>query len=159
MWHIGVKSIFLCNRAFSQTGDLKKHIKTVHEGIRYRCDKCNKDFSDENYLKKHIAAIHEGLSKHKCDICGKAFSQKGDLTKHINGGSHRNDIKCEFCKRKFKGLKCYQKHINTKHKNKAIKSEVMDADFIDTGEKSTSTSDTIIKSETMEIKEDPLGIE
>ena len=49
--------------------NLKRHIKTVHEGERnFKCDFCEQSLIDLGALKKHIKTIHEGEKKYKCKI-------------------------------------------------------------------------------------------
>ena len=41
----------------------------------HKCDSCGKAFSFAGDLKRHIKAVHNnGLKDHKCDSCGKLFS-------------------------------------------------------------------------------------
>ena len=58
-------------------------MKTVHGGKYFNCKSCGKSFSQAGYLKKHIHTVHEGLKDHKCEFCGKSFSEAGTLKKHI----------------------------------------------------------------------------
>ena len=40
-------------------GNLKKHIKNVHEQLKnHQCDLCDKVFSESRSLKKHTKAVH-----------------------------------------------------------------------------------------------------
>ena len=53
-----------CGKFFNQTGNLKRHIKAVHDGERnYKCDSCGKSFAESGSLKKHMKAIHEEQRK------------------------------------------------------------------------------------------------
>ena len=73
-----------CNKFFSKEGNLKVHIRTVHEGHKdHQCEFCNKSFSHAGDLKRHIHTIHEGHKDHKCEYCGKSFSRSDHLKKHI----------------------------------------------------------------------------
>ena len=50
-----------CEKTFSSSGDLKKHIKAVHNGQKnHKCDLCGKSFSRAHYLKIHIDSVHNG---------------------------------------------------------------------------------------------------
>ena len=75
-----------CGKTFKKSGNLKEHIKVIHEGQRdHKCYNCGNNFSRPENLKAHIKAVHEGIKNHKCDYCQKRFSKSGDLKKHIKG--------------------------------------------------------------------------
>ena len=74
-----------CGKSFTTSGNLKRHIKTIHKGERnYKCDSCGKSLNTSGYLKIHINTVHEGQRNHKCDSCGKSFTASGNLKRHIN---------------------------------------------------------------------------
>ena len=67
-----------CGKLFSGAVNLKKHISTVHEGLKnYKCESCDKSFSYSGHLKRHILTVHEGHKDYKCQSCAKAFSEAG----------------------------------------------------------------------------------
>ena len=109
-----------CGKVFSSKGNLKEHLKHVHEGIKaYKCYVCHKTFSQNGNLKSHISSVHDGIHTHKCEMCKKTFSSKTGLKFHINKNhegvknpqslygktfsqnvslkSHINSHKCEKC--------------------------------------------------------------
>jgi len=47
-----------CEKSFSQSGTLNRHIKSVHEGIRYQCDYCEYAGTTTTCLKRHLANRH-----------------------------------------------------------------------------------------------------
>ena len=49
----------------------------------FECDSCEKPFSTVGNLRTHIKTIHEGQKDFKCDSCGKSFSQADSLRGHI----------------------------------------------------------------------------
>ena len=59
---------------------------------RVKCDSCGKSFSQARILKKHIDTVHNGLKDHKCDSCGKAFSDAQYLKTHMNSVQHINRV-------------------------------------------------------------------
>ena len=71
-----------CNYKTSIASDLRKHIKSIHEGVKYPCNQCQNKFTDMSNLRKHIKSIHEGV-KYPCDQCSYKATQMGDLKKHI----------------------------------------------------------------------------
>ena len=91
---------FQCNKTFSRARDLKRHINTVHEGLKpHKCNICGKAYND---LKRHINSVHDGLKQHTflC-FCGEGFSEARDLKRHINS-IHEG----------FNSLKTYSKQIS-----------------------------------------------
>ena len=73
-----------CDKTFSSKCNLKRHIKSVHEGVRdHKCEQCEKSFYYSHHLNTHIKAVHEGLKNHKCDTCDKVFAYKSRLRTHI----------------------------------------------------------------------------
>ena len=44
-----------------------------------KCDACGKTFTQAGDLKKHITTVHNSQKDHKCYSCGKAFSKAGNL--------------------------------------------------------------------------------
>ena len=61
---------------------MKKHIQTVHDGVKYPCDQCEKQFTQQSNLNKHILSPHEGI-KYPCGQCTKQFTELGSLKKHM----------------------------------------------------------------------------
>ena len=39
-------------------GDVKRHIDTVHEDVRYSCDQCDYKATDKSSLKTHLDSVH-----------------------------------------------------------------------------------------------------
>ena len=40
---------------------MRKHVESVHEGLKqYKCQQCDKAFGDDGNLKRHIKSVHEG---------------------------------------------------------------------------------------------------
>ena len=60
----------------------KNHICNIYE--LSKCDSCGKSFTETGSLKKHIKTIHKGKKVFKCDTCGKSFNTASYLNKHIN---------------------------------------------------------------------------
>ena len=54
-----------CEYVFTLAGNLKKHIKSKHEGVRYPCDQCDYLATASYNLKRHIVRRHEGV-KYPC---------------------------------------------------------------------------------------------
>ena len=47
---------------FMSKGNLKFHINSVHEKIRYKCNQCNNEFTQESSLRMHVKRIQDNLN-------------------------------------------------------------------------------------------------
>ena len=64
-----------CNKQFANQGNLTKHIKSVHEGVKYACNQCDKQYTDQSSLTKHIQSVHEGSSMLVISVTIKLLSR------------------------------------------------------------------------------------
>eukprot|EP00092_Neocalanus_flemingeri_P015619 GFUD01016907.1.p1 GENE.GFUD01016907.1~~GFUD01016907.1.p1 ORF type:complete len:876 (+),score=244.14 GFUD01016907.1:57-2684(+) len=55
---------------------------TEYNGV---CPHCDKTFSNDYKVKRHIETVHEGVKHWQCTICPKKFYEKKDLGRHIRG--------------------------------------------------------------------------
>ena len=73
-----------CDKMFKKFQHLKKHIKTVHEGVKeHKCSTCGKMFKQIGHLRTHIRNVHEGIKDQECKLCGKMFKMRGHLKAHM----------------------------------------------------------------------------
>ena len=71
----------LCEYKSIHDGDIKKHMKSVHEGKTFQCPHCEYKAVTTGSLKIHMQSIHEGR-KFKCKHCYyEASLSKGRLQK------------------------------------------------------------------------------
>ena len=53
-----------CDKAYktkTKNMNLKAHILSAHEGLRYACNQCSQQFTRQDSLRKHIETVHEGF--------------------------------------------------------------------------------------------------
>ena len=101
----------------TQSNNLTRHIKTIHEGHKdYKCDSCGKSFVQPGVLRRHTITVYEGHKDFECDSCVKAFTEAGSLTRHIKTvHEHRKDFLGETCGKSFTDATKLRKHNKNVH--------------------------------------------
>ena len=64
----------------------------------YSCQLCDKAFSQQANLKRHMRVIHFKVKKYNCEICSKTFGQKSNAKIHMKFCENRNFAKPEVLK-------------------------------------------------------------
>ena len=118
----------ICKAIFGKT-NLRKHLKTVHEGIKdFKCDHCGKEYTENKGLKVHIKRHHDNVRDEQCNQCGKQFFTKEVLKEHVRNIHNKDQnqkvhhkqmaklLKCEFCGKAFTTKNSLQIHIKAVHK-------------------------------------------
>ena len=54
------KKCELCNKEFTTSPSYRRHIESVHEGVRHQCDLCEKSFTQAAALNVHLRKNHKG---------------------------------------------------------------------------------------------------
>ncbi|KFM76536.1 Protein suppressor of hairy wing, partial [Stegodyphus mimosarum] len=71
----------VCNKPFTQKGNLNRHLK-FHTGARpFVCRVCNRGFTLKQNLERHFR-VHTGHRPYECKYCGKRFKQDTTLRSH-----------------------------------------------------------------------------
>ena len=136
----------ICTKWLKVKGDLKVHIKNVHEKICFKCDLCNRSYYDENKLTQHKVAahknktnfkckicnlnfscntslynhvkrVHKQIKKHVCAVCNKRFVTKSDLKMHANVHLKLKEFECHLCHQRFGYKSTLNRHMKKIHAN------------------------------------------
>jgi DNA-directed RNA polymerase subunit RPC12/RpoP len=76
-----------CGRVFSQSGDMKRHVR-VHTGEKpYGCVTCGKMFRLQSHVNKHMR-VHTGELPYKCAMCQATFELRSMLEEHKQRAHH-----------------------------------------------------------------------
>ena len=88
----------VCDKRFTQKGNLMKH-KQMHslENV-YSCSVCKERLPSQSALCKH-KNIHSG--KHKCSECGRCCGSYSDLARHRQTHSGEKPFECSVCSTRF----------------------------------------------------------
>ena len=66
----------------------------------FKCQICEKKFSNKGNLNQHMN-IHNKSKSFKCDVCFKVFNQKSNLAQHYKTHTGEKPFACQVCDRKF----------------------------------------------------------
>ena len=83
---------------------------------RYNCKHCDKRFSTTNWLKRHIARTHEE-PKLKCSFCDRLFTFKWQLEGHENEHKGETPYSCNICGLSYHKRDALRNHVKKKHEN------------------------------------------
>ena len=121
--------------SYTNVSALNRHIKTTHEGKRYKCNDCDKTYVSNKELKFH-SRRHQNreISKiFKCNPCDKTFERKYQLKQHERTMIHKKSktFSCEICHKSYASLAALNNHIAVKHNEikKAIQCHICDKTF------------------------------
>lgn len=104
----------ICGRNFTQMGNLRTHIKTIHAPENaFKCGICSQEFGSNKILISHVLT-HANGEILKCDLCGKMFGSKDHYKKHREQlHTATKPFRCHICGNNYKknsDLKC---HLDT----------------------------------------------
>lgn len=99
-----------CDRAFTCTGDLTRHIRIHTKSKPFKCNypNCEYAFRASGDLHKHVRrhqSLQDGSNRRfACDLCDRSFERNYDLKRHKM--THNRDKEgvgypCEYCAKTF----------------------------------------------------------
>ncbi|KAI4465109.1 zinc finger protein [Holotrichia oblita] len=100
---------YICNRKFTKTSHLTRHLK-IHNPIKpHACKVCYKRYARLEQLTTHMN-IHMGVKPHVCDICFKGFNQISNLKDHMRTHNGEKPFLCSTCGKGFNQLGNLRQH-------------------------------------------------
>lgn len=90
-----------CGKRFTQKGNRDIHVK-IHTGTKdHTCPYCDRGFTQRGNLKTHIRSVHTGEKPFSCGHCGKSFSQKANMLTHFRTHDKNARFSCDQCSKTF----------------------------------------------------------
>ena len=105
-----------CEFETKWTSYLKTHIKTIHEGKKFKCNQCDYEASKKVNLLKHISTVH-GVDRYPCTKCDYKATQKANLQRHIDSVHEGIRYTCELCNYTATRKDHLSRHVKQSHNN------------------------------------------
>ena len=102
----------ICGEQFSEVDIMKLHIEFMHEEEGY-CPHCDYKATLKGNLKIHIESKHNKI-KYPCQQCAHKASTKQSLKLHIQSIHDKIKYSCEKCEYKATTTSRLQHHIKKK---------------------------------------------
>ena len=99
-----------CDKQFTATSSLKRHMQ-LHTGhFRFYCDICRKGFNESTNFSAHQRG-HEG-KRYKCEYCDKSYSNEINLKYYLSVTTGQYRVNCTLCGKGFNEEKLYEAHFD-----------------------------------------------
>ena len=95
---------------------LRRHRKSVHEGLKYSCELCNYKVTDQTIYNTHLREIHD-VNKLVCNVCDYKANRRGEMQAHMidNHQSNNLNFECNQCDYKDTCEAFLNVHKNKEH--------------------------------------------
>ena len=108
----------MCDYEATTKGSLRKHIVSIHLGVKHNCPLCGLPKSD---VKNHIKSVHEEETEYNCIICKAEFKSMSSLMDHTNRIHKGRTYKCPHCEKQFLHQSYLPTHIASVHNKQKFK--------------------------------------
>ena len=112
-----------CGKLFYDRKTMIRHLNTIHQGLRnYNdCDQCSYRAEAKCHLKKHIESVHEGLKRFACEKCPYKTNWKSHFKSHQESKHDPTILKynCNHCTYRAPHINHLKKHLTT-HKEERL---------------------------------------
>ena len=71
-----------CGKEFTLKGNMVKHYRYMHEGIKYPCNQCDYQAGTQGCLQKHIEAKHSDIILN-CELCDFQTKWSSNYSTHM----------------------------------------------------------------------------
>ena len=123
----------ICSYKTSSNASLKEHTQSMHEGIRYGCEKCDWTTPRSEKLRLHLAKRqfcsqcdfqscmkkemlgHQILHKKQCQQCDYIATQVKNMKIHIQAIHEQITYSCQVCSYKSSTTRYLALHMKSKH--------------------------------------------
>ena len=96
----------------------------LNNSTHHECNFCRKVFSNPSGLRRHVKTVHEGLKqntyKKKCPKCSKLVFQMNRHLKSCTGESPDKIYQCDFCAKSYLKISAYRLHLSKEHEDQKI---------------------------------------
>uniref|UniRef100_A0A182NC86 C2H2-type domain-containing protein n=1 Tax=Anopheles dirus TaxID=7168 RepID=A0A182NC86_9DIPT len=119
MRHQGIKNYecSYCGMKKATSNELKVHMNFHTKEIKFTCDICRQVFSHAGNLARHIKTVHHGIKEFKCPHCDRYFGKLYTLKKHIQTHTGEKPYECSICSKRYIQLISLQMHAKKHLKN------------------------------------------
>ena len=114
-----------CDVICSHIGNLKRHVKNKHDGVKFYCSECDYKATQKTDIKRHKEYKHEGM-RFSCDECGHKATTKGALKIHVDAIHKKIRYPCHSCEYKATTPGSLNLHIQSKHTKVSISCDKCD---------------------------------
>ncbi|XP_053676448.1 transcription factor Ouib-like [Anopheles nili] len=104
----------VCQRRFTQSSNLRLHLRIHSNERRFQCEVCSKLFRTSSNLHAHLKT-HSDERNYTCNVCDRAFRTGRELVNHSKTHSDEKNFVCRLCSKAFVKQSYLNTHMNTVH--------------------------------------------